>query len=114
MLPCNLPTQSVKPLIVIKHLNSSALDDNDNSYCTALAKQSHSYNELLLNSAKIISNMSQREHKAEYKPPPIEQTSPIRNTPKKLSSVLNNRTIRDITHPLDRTNETPLNLSSPH
>ena len=45
--------------------------------------------------------MVQAEHKVEHKPPPIEHTSHIRNTPKKLSSVLNNRTLRDITHLLD-------------
>ena len=37
----------------------------------------------------------------EHKPPPIEHTSPIRNTPEKPTSVLNNRTLRDITHLLD-------------
>ena len=41
--------------------------------------------------------MVQTEPKAEHKPPPIEHTSPVRNTPEKLSSVFNNRTIRDIT-----------------
>ena len=45
--------------------------------------------------------MVQTEHKAEHKPPPIDYTSHIRNTPEKLSSVLNNRTHRDITHLLD-------------
>ena len=45
--------------------------------------------------------MVQTGHKAEHEPPPIEHTSPIRNTPEKLSSVLNNHTIRDITHLLD-------------
>ena len=39
--------------------------------------------------------------KAEHKPPPIEHTSSIRNTPGTLSSVLNNRTLRDITHLMD-------------
>ena len=45
--------------------------------------------------------MVQTEQKAKHKPPPIEHTSPIRNTPEKHSSVLNNRTIKDITHLLD-------------
>ena len=66
-----------------------------------LAKQSHCYNELLFISAKIISFMVQAEQKAEHKPPPIEHSSSIRNTPEKLSSVPNKRTLRDITHPLD-------------
>ena len=45
--------------------------------------------------------MVQTEQKAENKPPPNEHTSPIRNTPEKFSSVLNTRTIKDITHVLD-------------
>ena len=45
--------------------------------------------------------MVQTEHKAEHKPPHIEHTSPIRKTPEKLSSVLNNCTLHDITHLLD-------------
>ena len=45
--------------------------------------------------------MVQTERKAKHKPSPIEHTSPIRNTPDKLSSVLNNRTINHITHLLD-------------
>ena len=45
--------------------------------------------------------MVQSEPKAEHKPPNTEHTSPICNTPQKLSSVLNNRTIKDITHLLD-------------
>ena len=97
LLPCNIPTQIVKPLTVIKHLVSSPLDDKDKSYYTALYKETYSYNELLFNSAKTISYMVQTEHKAEQKP----HTSPIRNTPDKLSSVMNNRTLRDITHLLE-------------
>ena len=93
-MPCNIPTQIVKPLTVIKHLVSSPLDDKDKSYYTAHAKKSHSYNELRFISAKLISYMVQTEQKAEYKPPPIEHTSPIRKTPEKPSSVLNNRTSR--------------------
>ena len=42
--------------------------------------------------------MVQIEHKAEHKPHPIEHTSPIRNTPEKLSTVLNNGILRDISH----------------
>ena len=87
----------MKPLTVIKHLVSSPLDDKDKSYYTALSKQSHSFNELLFISAKVISFMVQTEHKTEHK----SHTSPIRNTPDKLSSVLNNRTLRDITNLLD-------------
>ena len=56
--------------------------------------------------------MVQTEQKAEHKPPPIEHTSPIRNTPEKLSSVLNSRTIKDITHLLDPLNESLLTLLS--
>ena len=41
--------------------------------------------------------MVQTEHKTEHK----SQTSPIRNTPDKFSSVINNRTLRDITNLLD-------------
>ena len=67
LLPCNIPTQSFKPLTVIKHLVSSPLDDKDKSYYTALAKQSHSYTELLIFSAKIISYMVQTEQTAEHK-----------------------------------------------
>ena len=45
--------------------------------------------------------MVQAEQKADHKPPPIEHTSPFRNTPEKLSSVLSNRTLRDTTDILD-------------
>ena len=98
LLPCNIPTQIVIPLTVIKHLVSSPLDDKDKSYYTALAKQSHSYNGLLFISVKNFSYMVQTENKAEHKTPPIEHSSPIRNAPENLSSVLNKRTLRDITH----------------
>ena len=47
--------------------------------------------------------MVQHESKTEHK----SHTSPIRNTPDKLSSVLNNRTLRDITNLLDPYNRTP-------
>ena len=55
LLPCNIPTQVVKPLAIIKHLVSSPLDDKDISHYTALSKQSHSFNKLLFISEKIIS-----------------------------------------------------------
>ena len=45
--------------------------------------------------------MVQSEQKAEHRPPPIEHTSSIRNTPEKLSSVLKIRTNKVITHLLD-------------
>ena len=61
LLPCNIPTQIVKPLTVIKHLVSSPLDDKDKSYYITLSKQSHSYNELIIISAKDISFMVQNE-----------------------------------------------------
>ena len=108
MLPCNIPTQIAKPLTVIKHLVSSPLDDKDRTYYTALYKQTYSYNELLFISAKTISFMVQAEQKTEHK----SHTSPIKNTPDKLSSVLNNRTLRDITNLLEpykrNSSETPL------
>ena len=86
LLPCNILTQNVTPVTVIKHLVSSPLNDKDKSYYNALAKQSHSYNKLLFISAKIMSSMVQTKNKAEHKPPPIENTPPIRNTPGKLIS----------------------------
>ena len=45
--------------------------------------------------------MVQAEQKVENKLPPIEHTSPIRNTPETLSSEFNSRTLRDTTHILD-------------
>ena len=108
LLPCNIPTQIAKPLTVIKHLVSSPLDDKDRTYYTALYKQTYSYNELLFISAKTISFMVQAEQKTEHK----SHTSPIKNTPDKLSSVLNNRTLRDITNLLEpykrNSSETPI------
>ena len=62
LLPCNIPTQIVKPLTVIKHLVSSPLDDKDRTYYTALYKQTYSYNELLF-IAKTISFTVQAEQK---------------------------------------------------
>ena len=103
LLPCNIPIQIVKSLTVIKHLVSSRLDVKDKSYYTALYKQTYSYNELLFISAKTISFMVQTEHKTEHK----SHSSPIRNTPDKLSSVMNNRTLRDITHLLDTYKRNP-------
>ena len=97
LLPCNIPTQIVKPLTVIKHLVSSPLDDEDKTFYTALYKQNHSYNELLFIAAKTISFMVQTEQKTEHK----SHSSPIKNTPEKLAAVLNNRTFRDITNILD-------------
>ena len=61
LLPCNIPTQIVKPLTVIIHLVSTPLDDKDISHYTALYKQSYSYNELLFIAAKVISYMVQAE-----------------------------------------------------
>ena len=69
LLPCNVPTQIVKPLTVIKHLVSSPLDDKDKTYYTALYKQTYSYNELLLIAAKTISFMVQAEQKPDHKVP---------------------------------------------
>ena len=103
LLPCNVPTQIVKPLTVIKHLVSSPLDDKNKTYYTALHKQTYSYNELLFFAAKSISFIVQAEHKSEHK----FHSSSIKNTPDKLSSVLNNRTLRDITNLLDPYKRTP-------
>ena len=97
LLPCNIPTQIVKPLTVIKHLVSSPLGDKDKTYYTALYKQTYCYNELLFIAAKTISFMVQAEQKTEHK----SHFSPMKNTPDKLSCVLNNRTLRDITNLLD-------------
>ena len=103
LLPCNVPTQIVKHLTVIKHLVSSPLDDKDKTYYTALYKQTYSYNELLFIAAKTISFMVQAEQKSEHK----KSSSPIKNTPDKLFFVLNNRTLRDITNLLDPYKRTP-------
>ena len=108
LLPCNVPTQIVKPLTVIKHLVSSPLDDKDKTYYTALYKQTYSYNELLFIAAKNNSFMVRAEQKSEHK----LLSSPIKNTHDKLSSVLNNRTLRDLTNLLDpykrTSSETPI------
>ena len=108
LLPCNIPTQIAKPLTVVRHLVSSPLDDKDRIYYTAQYKQTYSYNELLFNSAKTISFMVQAEQKTEHK----LHSSPIKNAPDKPSSVLNNRTFRDMTNLLEpykrNPSETPI------
>ena len=109
LLPCNIPTQIVKPLTVIKHLVSTPLDDEDTSHYTALYKQSYSYSELLFIAAKVISYMVQAEQQLaiqneqrsynDHKSPsksPIKQT-----TSEKLATILNNRTLKDLTQMLD-------------
>ena len=97
LLPCNIPTQIVKPLTVFKHLVSSPLDDKDRTYYTSLYKQTYSYKELLFISAKTISFMVHAEQKTEHK----SHSSPLKNAPDKLSSVPNNRTLRDMTNLLE-------------
>ena len=106
LLPCNIPSQIVKPLTVIKHLVSSPLDDKDRTYYTALYKQTYSYNELLFISAKTIPFMVQAEQKTEHK----SHSSPIKNAPDKLSSVLNNRTLRGMTNLLEPYKRNPSEL----
>ena len=109
LLPCNIPTQIVKPLTVINHLLSTPLDDKDISHYTSLYKQSYSYNELLFIAAKVISYMVQAEqhltvqneqrscndHKSPTKSP-IKQT-----TSEKFATILNNRSLKDLTQMLD-------------
>ena len=51
--------------------------------------------------------MVQTENKSEHKIPKVEHTSLIRNTSDKLSSMLNNRTLRDITQLLDPYKQNP-------
>ena len=95
LLPCNIPTQIGNPLAVIKHLVSSPIDEKDETYYTALSKQSHSYNELLFISAKVISLTVQAEEKTEHKPPPTEHNSSTRtfqNTSDSPATMLNNST----------------------
>ena len=46
LLPCNVPNIIPMPLTVIKHFVSTPLTDKEKSCCTALSKQSYSYNEL--------------------------------------------------------------------
>ena len=92
LLPCNIPTQIVKLLTVFKNLVSSPLDGKYKTHYTALYKQTYSYIELLFRAAKTISFMVRAEQKTEHK---------------SHSSVLNNRTLRDITHLLDPYKRTP-------
>ena len=110
LLPCNIPIQIVKPLTVIKHLVSSPIDDKETSYYTALSKQSHSYNELLFTAAKTISVMVQTEQKRTYsdhKSPPKSPIKHSQTTSEKLSTMLNNRTLNDLTQMLDPYKRTP-------
>ena len=102
LLPCNIPTQIVKPLTVIKHLVSTPLDDRDISYYTALAKQSHSYNELLFISAKTICYMVKTEQKSTEQKHSFQDKSPIKQTTsEKLSTMLNIRTLKHLTQMLE-------------
>ena len=109
LLPCNIPTQIAKPLTFIEHVVSPPLDDKDTSHYKALNKQSYSYNELLFIAAKVISYMVQVEQQLpvqneqrsynDHKSPTkshIKQT-----TSEKLSTILNNRTLKDLTQMLD-------------
>ena len=82
-LSCNIATQIVKTLTVIKHLVSSPLDDKDKSYYNALSKQSYSYNELLFISAKVISYMVQAEQK-------VKENLLLLDTPHQLEMPLKN------------------------
>ena len=108
LLPCNIPTQIVKLLTVIKHLVSTPLDDKDISH-TALYKQSYSYNELLFITAKVISYMVQAEQHLtvqneqhscnDHKSPTnllIKQT-----TSENFATILTNRTLKELTQMLD-------------
>ena len=104
-----IPDQMEHQMTVIKHLVSTPLDDKDTSHYTALSKQSYSYNELLFIAAKVISYMVQAEQQLavqneqrsynDHKSPsksPIKQT-----TSEKLATILNNRTLKDLTQMLD-------------
>ena len=115
LLPCNNPTQIVKPLAVIEHLVSTPLDDKDTSHYTALYKQSYSYSELLFIAAKVISYMVQVEQQLavhneqrsynDHKSPTkslIKQT-----TSENLATLLNNRTLKDLTQMLDPNKRNP-------
>ena len=104
LLPCNIPTQIVKPLAVIKHLVSSPLDDKETSFYSALSKHSHAYNELLFIAAKSIFFMVQTEQKRTYSDHKSPTKSPIRHsqtTSEKLFTMLNNRTLKDLIQMLD-------------
>ena len=101
LLPCNISTQIVKPLAKIKHL-VFPLDDKDISYYTALSKQSHLFKELLFIAAKIISLMVQTEQKhSDHKSPTKSPIKQSQTTSEKLSIMLNNRTLKDITQKLN-------------
>ena len=112
---CNIPTVIVKPLSVFKHLVSSPLEDKDTSYYTALSKQSYSYKELLLISAKVISFMVKSEQNTNKKSTHFERHRfPSRNSSfltDKMTVMLSLRSIEDMTEkfePYKRHNETPL------
>ena len=100
-LPCNIPTQIVKSLTVMKHLVSSPLDYKDTSYYTAFSKHSYSHIELLFISPKTISFMVKYENNTENKSPNVERhRSPSissQTMSDKMSVLLNLRTLRDIT-----------------
>ena len=115
LLPCNVPTQIVKHLAVIKLLVSTPLNDKATSHYTTLYKQSYFYNELLFIAAKVISYMVQAEQQLavqnkqrfcnDHKSPtksPIKQT-----TSEKLATKLNNRTLKDLTQMLDQYKRNP-------
>ena len=117
--------QIVKPLTVIKHLVSSALDDKDISYYTALSKQSHPYYELLFIETKTISyivqteqnHTVQTEQKHCYNNQKSPPKSPIKQTIReKLSNILNNRTLKHLTQMLDpyKRNSSDSPITSPN
>ena len=109
LLPCNIPTQIVKPLTVIKHLVSTPLDDKDTLHYIALYEQSYSYNELSFIAAKVISYMVQAEQQLavqneqrSYNDHNSPTKSPIKQTTSEiLATILNNRTFKDLTQMLD-------------
>ena len=104
LLPCNIPTQIVKPLTVFKHIVSSPLDDRDTSYYTALSKQAYTYNELWFIAAKTISYMVHTEQKRpfqEHKSPTKSSSKLSQTTSEKLTTMLTNRTLKELTQMLD-------------
>ena len=108
MLPCNIPTQIVKPLTVIKKI----------LYLLRLTIKTIHIIQLSTNKRTPTLNLSLfplKPFRLWYKlniKQNTSHTSPIRNTPDKLSSVMNNRTLRDLTNLLDpykrNPSETPL------
>ena len=109
LLPCNISTQIVKPLRVIKHLVSSSLDDKETSYYTAFSKR-NSYNELLFIAAKTISFMDQTEQKRTYSNHKSLPKSPIKHsqtTNQKLSTILNKPTLKNLTQMLNPYKRSP-------